>query len=328
MAERKAINKYYPPDWVPSKGSANAFVGQHPLRSRARKLDQGVLIVRFEMPFNIFCGGCNGVIATGQRFNAEKKQIGNYYSTSIWSFRMKCNMCSQWLEIHTNPKDATYDVVRGARKKAIPEEDILLNEEDIVDLSCNTNATKDSRIHKMELLQARKRRKAKTMEQLNILKGESEKQWKDPDSANAQLRKIFREGRKQREENKRQSDEIRSRTGIGLPILPASTEDSQHASFVQYGTSKDATSRKKVKNKVVGRPMFKTATASAASDLKTKIMHRQLGKSDPFASQYVGRFSSVATLGIKSRNKKPDTDDGLAELSRTYEGISSSSTDS
>jgi hypothetical protein len=30
------------------------------------------------MPFNIWCGGCNSMIAKGVRFNAEKKQVGNY----------------------------------------------------------------------------------------------------------------------------------------------------------------------------------------------------------------------------------------------------------
>ena len=38
---------------------------------------------RFEMPFNIWCGGCNSMIAKGVRFNAEKKQVGNYYSTKV-----------------------------------------------------------------------------------------------------------------------------------------------------------------------------------------------------------------------------------------------------
>jgi coiled-coil domain-containing protein 130 len=41
------FNKYYPPDWTPEKGSVNKFVGKHPLGDRARKIDQGILIVRF-----------------------------------------------------------------------------------------------------------------------------------------------------------------------------------------------------------------------------------------------------------------------------------------
>ncbi|KAG5455666.1 MAG: hypothetical protein BJ554DRAFT_4835 [Olpidium bornovanus] len=129
-----ATNKYYPPGWDPSKGSINKYVGQHPLRDRARKLDQGILIVRFELPFNIWCDGCGKSIGKGThllipcfspaiptgrsvRFNAEKKKIGNYYSTAILSFRMKCHGCLEWIEVHTDPKNAEYVVVAGARRK-------------------------------------------------------------------------------------------------------------------------------------------------------------------------------------------------------------------
>ena len=41
------MNKYYPPDWDPSKGSVNKYVGQHPLRDRAKKLSQGILVIRY-----------------------------------------------------------------------------------------------------------------------------------------------------------------------------------------------------------------------------------------------------------------------------------------
>lgn len=40
----------------------------------------------------------------GVRYNAEKKKIGNYYSTPILQFRMRCHLCSGWIEIHTDPK--------------------------------------------------------------------------------------------------------------------------------------------------------------------------------------------------------------------------------
>ncbi|XP_044902590.1 coiled-coil domain-containing protein 130 isoform X1 [Felis catus] len=85
MGERKGVNKYYPPDFNPEKhGSLNRYHNSHPLRERARKLSQGILIIRFEMPYNIWCDGCKNHIGMGVRYNAEKKKVGNYYTTPIY----------------------------------------------------------------------------------------------------------------------------------------------------------------------------------------------------------------------------------------------------
>lgn len=139
-------------------GSLNGYHKTHALRERARKLSQGILIIRsvfikehmyvftwsitnvsarhnairlskecrvfvktqtkhtnlflfrFEMPYNIWCDGCKNHIGmgkfwnnpgvflfqmfcfswlwhcacTGVRYNAEKKKVGNYYSTPIY----------------------------------------------------------------------------------------------------------------------------------------------------------------------------------------------------------------------------------------------------
>ena len=43
------------------QGSLNTFQKQHPLRDRARKLHLGILVIRFEMPFNVWCDHCNVV---------------------------------------------------------------------------------------------------------------------------------------------------------------------------------------------------------------------------------------------------------------------------
>ena len=55
------------------------------------------------MPYNIWCEGCNSHIGMGVRYNAEKSKIGNYYSTPIWKFRMKCHLCDNHFEIKTDP---------------------------------------------------------------------------------------------------------------------------------------------------------------------------------------------------------------------------------
>jgi coiled-coil domain-containing protein 130 len=111
------IDKYYPPSWDPSKGSLNRFVGQHPLRARAAKAGIGIIVVRFEMPFNVWCLSCEKHIGQGTRYNAEKKKIGYYFSSPIYSFKMTCHLCSGPIEIHTDPKLGEYIIKEGLRKR-------------------------------------------------------------------------------------------------------------------------------------------------------------------------------------------------------------------
>jgi len=191
MAERKATNKYYPPDWDPSKGSINKFVGQHPLRERARKLDQGILIVRFELPYNVWCLGCEAHVGTGVRFNAEKKKIGNYYSTPILSFRMKCHLCSHWWEIHTDPKNTRYVIVSGAKEKNEewdPEENgtlKLLDDKEREKIQSNP-------LSKLEHTRGDERRANADVPHLEKLQNRSEMLWGDVYAKSKLMRKKFR----------------------------------------------------------------------------------------------------------------------------------------
>lgn len=47
LAAARADNFYYPPEWEPKKGGLNKFNGQHALRERAKKIDQGILVIRY-----------------------------------------------------------------------------------------------------------------------------------------------------------------------------------------------------------------------------------------------------------------------------------------
>lgn len=68
------------------------------------------------MPFNIWCDGCGEMVGKGVRFNAEKKQVGTYLSSKIWSFSMK-HHCGCNIEIVTDPKTVQYIVKQGAKQK-------------------------------------------------------------------------------------------------------------------------------------------------------------------------------------------------------------------
>ena len=89
LAAARADNFYHPPDWDPRKKSrAEHAAGvtskqdkwkAHPLRERAKKLHtEGVLTIRFEMPFNVRCVGCDNHIAKGvplQRGEEADRQL-------------------------------------------------------------------------------------------------------------------------------------------------------------------------------------------------------------------------------------------------------------
>jgi len=103
MAERKAVNKYIPPDFDPKiHKSVNGYQHSNPLRKRASKLkSEGILVIRFELPYDAFCTHCSKPIARSTRFNAKKSNIGYFHSSPILLFSMKCYNCKEKIEIKT-----------------------------------------------------------------------------------------------------------------------------------------------------------------------------------------------------------------------------------
>lgn len=96
----------------------NAYHGTHALRERGKKWEtERILTIRFEMPYNIWCDGCKNHIGMGVRYNAEKKKVGNYYSTPVYQFRMKCHLCDNYFDIKTDPANLDYEIVSGARRQ-------------------------------------------------------------------------------------------------------------------------------------------------------------------------------------------------------------------
>lgn len=60
----------------------------------------------------------NYISLLGVRYNAEKKKVGNYYTTPIYRFRMKCHLCDNHFEIETDPKvGKLYNVLQSNMEK-------------------------------------------------------------------------------------------------------------------------------------------------------------------------------------------------------------------
>lgn len=105
MSERKAINKWYPPDYDPS------------LVPKAKKKRSGNLTIKIRMmtPYSMRCLKCNEYIAQRRSFNAKKETLPEkYLNTRIIRFHITCPACNNPITFKTNPQTAGYTPENGA----------------------------------------------------------------------------------------------------------------------------------------------------------------------------------------------------------------------
>lgn len=257
LAAARADNFYYPPEWDPSQGSLNKFHGQHALRERARKIDQGILIIRFEMPFNVWCEGCESMIAKGVRFNAEKKQVGNYYSTKIWSFTMKSACCKHEIVIQTDPKNCEYVIIKGARRK-IEEFD----SEDAETLALPADEERGKLVdpfYRLEHQEEDLKKKKEAEPVLVRLQRVSDARHADDYAINKALRARLRSQKKRVAEE----ESVARKRGLAIRLLPASEEDNATVSRVKFSTKFE-------ENRKMKRALISTSSIFSSSSTYDK----------------------------------------------------------
>lgn len=106
MSERKAINKYYPPDWDPAQAP-----------KKKKSTNPNVNKVRLMVPFSMKCLQCTEYIANRRKFNA-RKEITNekYMGIKLIRFHIKCPRCNHNLVFQTDPKSAGFIPVSGVQR--------------------------------------------------------------------------------------------------------------------------------------------------------------------------------------------------------------------
>lgn len=266
------MGRYYPPD----AENAPSFNTTHPLGARAKKVNQGILTVRFELPFAVWCNTCkpSAIIGQGVRFNAEKKKVGNYYSTPIWSFRMKHTACGGWWEIRTDPKSTEYVVFEGARRRDYGEDEKggegdlkFLTEEEREKRRTDAFASLEGKVEEKGVERGNKERVEELYEKAQV--------WRDPYDVNAKLRKDFRIQRKALKKEERHKERMQEKFSLGIDIVDATEADVVRARMVEFGAT--GTSEGLVEE-AARRPLFAmrdereiVETSSKPKKLKSEI---------------------------------------------------------
>ncbi|XP_074423171.1 LOW QUALITY PROTEIN: putative splicing factor YJU2B [Larus michahellis] len=304
MGERKGTNKYYPPDFDPAKhGSLNKYHGSHPLRERARKLAQGILIIRFEMPFNIWCDGCKNHIGMGVRYNAEKKKVGTYYTTPIYRFRMKCHLCVNYIEMQTDPAGCDYVIVSGARRK-----------EERWDMGDNQQVVPTEREEKEKLEtdamfrlehgvadRAALQRAVPTLATLQ----EAQSAWKDDFALNSRLRRRFREEKKTLREEEEEAAALQAKAGLSIPLVPEAEEDRRLAALLKYHSPDSYEEKQRMKRtEISSRSWFPPAPPGRPGETLRKLGGARTLRGPP---------PTPAGLGIVRRRSAEAGAEGPAE---------------
>ncbi|XP_054460130.1 probable splicing factor YJU2B [Anoplopoma fimbria] len=273
MGERKGTNKYYPPDFDPAKhGSLNGYHKTHALRERARKLSQGILIIRFEMPYNIWCDGCKNHIGMGVRYNAEKKKVGNYYTTPIYRFRMKCHLCVNYIEMQTDPATCDYVIVTGANRK---EErwDMADNEQILTTERAEKEKLETDPMFKLDHGGKDKEKLKKALPSLSEIQ-DYQSCKKDDFQLNSSLRRKFRTEKKVLAEQEEKDNTVRMRTNLSIPLLPEKEEDKKLAALLTFQAPDSYDDKQHSKRKEISSRSWFTSSSAPSGSAAGSLLHK------------------------------------------------------
>jgi len=327
------MGRYRPPDTL------DASLAVSKKGTRTSKLPASTPTVRFEMPYAIWCTTCpakssSQLIGQGVRFNAEKKKVGNYFSTPIWQFRMRHTACSGWIEIRTDPKNTEYIVTEGARKRDTGN-DVVVAERDgavLIGDEAEKERRRQDAFAAFEGKAADKKQahsEVKRIEELRFLK---ERDWQHPDDVNARLRKEFRVGRKQREKMAEATGLLQDRMSLDIELLEATDEDVRRAGFVEFGSAdiglEGAITRATTKPLFLTTretPSSKVGKSSKSFLLEQELVSNTKARLDPFfASERI--LDERLSLGIKRKRPIQEAEISLPVQSPTSRDASSKST--
>nr|XP_056723480.1 splicing factor YJU2 [Euleptes europaea] len=280
MSERKVLNKYYPPDFDPSK------------IPKLKLPKDRQYVVRLMAPFNMRCKTCGEYIYKGKKFNARKETVQNevYLGLPIFRFYIKCTRCLAEITFKTDPENTDYAMEHGATRnfqaeKLLEEEEKRLQKEREDEELNNPmkvleNRTKDSKLE-MEVL-----------ENLQELKELNQRQ------AQVDFESMLQQYKDYEEEQKRLAVEEDERE------MKAMLEQAQARRLLEDSDSDEESTRAPVKSLPTAKPtdILQEDAEPQAKKQKVECWERSVGKLS----------GKTALSGLVAAKRKPNhsTPDG------------------
>ncbi|KAF1984900.1 hypothetical protein K402DRAFT_455493 [Aulographum hederae CBS 113979] len=334
--------------------SANAASGKgHALGARARKLkSEGILIVRFEMPFAIWCSSCAQptIIGQGVRFNAEKKRVGRYLSSPIWGFRMRHAECGGTVEMRTDPENEDIVVHEGGVRRDYggdrgEDGEVVREVGGVVGVGEGARVTEQERERRVadafRRLEGRKVDvlvKDTSKRRIEELVERGERDWEDPFEVNSRLRDGFRKEKKRQIGIEKADEAVKDKFGLDVQLVQEVEEDRIRAGVVEFGAL--GWDDEEAERRIRAKPMFaeresKTKTAKeekksrtlpptkkeaekerAAKLLRAELRSNTRASMDPFLNPSEKR-SKPFIPGLKKKVKTEDAQEDDLDASKS-----------
>ncbi|XP_029350465.1 splicing factor YJU2 [Echeneis naucrates] len=285
MSERKVLNKYYPPDFDPSK------------IPKLKLPKDRQYVVRLMAPFNMRCKTCGEYIYKGKKFNARKETVQNelYMGLPIFRFYIKCTRCLAEITFKTDPENTDYAMEHGATRnfqaeKLIEEEEKRIQQEREEEELNNPmkvleNRTKDSKLE-MEVLENLQELKELNQRQAQV----------DFEGMIHQYREMEkREREREKDEDERETKEMLERALVKR--LRDSDSESEKEEEGSSSKAKKSSTDKPTDILTIDKPTeTQGATAAGVKRAKTESWERS-----------VGTLGGGGALGSLVVRKKPTT---------------------
>ncbi|TRY81676.1 hypothetical protein DNTS_025993 [Danionella cerebrum] len=310
MSERKVLNKYYPPDFDPSK------------IPKLKLPKDRQYVVRLMAPFNMRCKTCGEYIYKGKKFNARKETVQNeiYLGLPIFRFYIKCTRCLAEITFKTDPENTDYAMEHGATRnfqaeKLIEEEEKKVQQEREEEELNNPmkvleNRTRDSKLE-MEVLENLQELKELNQRQARVdFEGMLDK-YKELEQRQRQM---------EQEEDERETKEMMDRALVKRLRDSDSDEETESA---------NERSRKRAADKPTdiltaeANAGFQAATSQSVKKQKLESWEKSVGVLGVKGTPLVVRKKAAASAPPGPVSSKPDTSTSSVSISNPSQNGSS-----